>query len=39
MRIMEHLQQGAVVTVIAFGGKQVRRRVWEDMGNGGVLIC
>ena len=32
------LERGTVVTVIAFGGKRLRRRVWEDTGEG-VWIC
>lgn len=32
------LFQGTVVTVRAFGGKLLRRRVWEDLGKS-VLIC
>jgi hypothetical protein len=32
------LPQGTIVTLIARGGKQIRRRVWEDTGRA-VLIC
>ena len=32
------LDHGMMVTVIAFGGKKLRRRVWEDIGDV-VLIC
>ncbi len=32
------LSRGTEVTVIAFGGERLRRRVWEDTGEG-VLIC
>jgi len=32
------LSRGTEVTVIAFGGERLRRRVWEDIGEG-VLIC
>ena len=32
------LKRGTVVTVIAFGGKRLCRRVWEDIGDV-VLIC
>jgi len=28
------LERGTEVTVIAFGGKRLRRRVWEDVGEG-----
>lgn len=32
------LNRGAEVTVRAFGGRKLRRRVWEDIGDV-VLIC
>ena len=32
------LSQGTEVIVSAFGGKKLRRRVWEDIGDV-VLIC
>jgi hypothetical protein len=32
------LRRGVEVTVSAFGGRKLRRRVWEDIGNV-VLIC
>ncbi len=32
------LIRGTRVTVLAFGGEKLQRRVWEDDGNG-VLIC
>jgi hypothetical protein len=32
------LSRGTEVIVIAYGGKRLRRRVWEDVGEG-VLIC
>lgn len=33
------MERGTEVTVRAFGGKLLRRLVWEDLQNGGVLIC
>ncbi len=32
------LEKGTEVTVRAFGGKEVRRRVWEDLGDA-ILVC
>ena len=32
------LNRGTEVTVIAFGGRKLRRRVWEDIGDV-ILIC
>lgn len=32
------LSRGTEITVIAYGGERLRRRVWEDVGEG-VLIC
>jgi hypothetical protein len=32
------MNRGTKVTVIAFGGRNLRRRVWEDIGDV-VLIC
>lgn len=32
------LSRGTEVTVIAFGGRTLRRRVWEDIGEA-VLVC
>ncbi len=32
------LSRGVEVIISAFGGKRLRRRVWEDIGNV-VLIC
>ncbi len=32
------LSRGTEVTVIAFGDKRLRRRVWEDAGEG-VWVC
>ncbi len=32
------IDQGTMITVIAFGGRKLRRRVWEDIGDV-VLIC
>lgn len=32
------LDRGDEVTVTAYGGAQLRRRVWEDVGTG-VLLC
>lgn len=34
----ELLEQGTEVTVRAFGGKELRRRVWEDLGDA-ILVC
>ncbi len=32
------LRRGMEITVSAFGGKQLRRRVWEDLGRS-ILVC
>lgn len=32
------LNRGDIVTVIAFGGRKLHRRVWEDIGDV-ILIC
>ena len=32
------MERGAEVTVVAYRGERLRRRVWEDAGPG-VLIC
>ena len=32
------MNRGTKVTAIAYGGKHLRRRVWEDSGNG-VMLC
>ena len=36
--ITRKLQRGMEVTVLAFGGKKLRRRVWKDIGEA-VFIC
>lgn len=38
MNSNEQLSRGTVVIVIAFGNKRLRRRVWEDTGDG-IWIC
>jgi hypothetical protein len=32
------LIRGTEVTVVAYGGERLRRRVWQDLGSG-VLLC
>lgn len=32
------IEQGSEVTVVAYGGEHIRKRVWQDTGSG-VLLC
>lgn len=34
----DKLERGSEVTVVAYGGERIRKRVWEDTGRS-VLLC